>query len=130
MGNEELTNYIVIDQGIRFGKPCIKDTRITVGDIFQWLSVRSSSMVTLRKGRCRSTSSLTYRTLRKKSRVEPSRSWFPAEMLRKGIGHESANDTNDKRNFGETTQVAEWRFRYYAYGETVFVSCFVQVGVR
>jgi uncharacterized protein (DUF433 family) len=38
MGNEELFNYIVIDQGIRFGKPCIRGTRITVGDILQWLS--------------------------------------------------------------------------------------------
>ena len=38
MGNEELSNYIVIDQGIRFGKPCIRGTRITVGDILQWLS--------------------------------------------------------------------------------------------
>ena len=38
MGNEEILNYIEIDQGIRFGKPCIKGTRITVGDILQWLS--------------------------------------------------------------------------------------------
>ena len=38
MRNEELLEYIVIDQGIRFGKPCIRGTRITVGDILQWLS--------------------------------------------------------------------------------------------
>jgi len=38
MGHEELSKYIVIDQGIRFGKPCIKGTRIAVGDILQWLS--------------------------------------------------------------------------------------------
>ena len=38
MGNEELSRYIVIDRGIRFGKPCIKGTRISVGDILQWLS--------------------------------------------------------------------------------------------
>ena len=35
---KELSNYIAIDQGIRFGKPCIKGTRITIGDILQWLS--------------------------------------------------------------------------------------------
>ena len=38
MGTDEVTNYIVIDNGIRFGKPCIKGTRVTVGDILQWLS--------------------------------------------------------------------------------------------
>ena len=38
MGNEEIINLIEIDQGIRFGRPCIKGTRITVGDILQWLS--------------------------------------------------------------------------------------------
>jgi uncharacterized protein (DUF433 family) len=38
MGNEDLLKYIIIEQGIRFGKPCIKGTRITVGDILQWLS--------------------------------------------------------------------------------------------
>jgi len=34
----ELRAYIVVDPEIRFGKPCIKGTRITVGDILQWLS--------------------------------------------------------------------------------------------
>jgi uncharacterized protein (DUF433 family) len=38
MGHDELLKHIVIDQGIRFGKPCIRGTRITVGDILQWLS--------------------------------------------------------------------------------------------
>jgi len=38
MRHEELSKYIGIDQDIRFGKPCIKGTRIAVGDILQWLS--------------------------------------------------------------------------------------------
>jgi len=35
----ELRAHIVVDPEIRFGKPCIKGTRITVGDILQWLSI-------------------------------------------------------------------------------------------
>jgi len=34
----ELRKHIVVDPEIRFGKPCIKGTRITVGDILQWFS--------------------------------------------------------------------------------------------
>ena len=35
---DELLSYISIDPDIRSGKPCIKGTRITVGDILQWLA--------------------------------------------------------------------------------------------
>ena len=38
----ELSAHIVIDNEIRFGKPSIKGTRITVGDILQWLSTGMS----------------------------------------------------------------------------------------
>jgi uncharacterized protein (DUF433 family) len=34
----QLSEHITIDPDIRFGKPCIKGTRITVGDILGWLS--------------------------------------------------------------------------------------------
>ena len=35
---KELTAFISIDPDIRFGKPCITGTRITVSDILQWLT--------------------------------------------------------------------------------------------
>lgn len=35
---KEFASYISIDPEIRFGKPCIKDTRIAIADILQWLA--------------------------------------------------------------------------------------------
>jgi uncharacterized protein (DUF433 family) len=35
--------YIAIDPGIRFGKPYLKDTRITVADVLGWMASGMSS---------------------------------------------------------------------------------------
>jgi uncharacterized protein (DUF433 family) len=35
---KDLASYISIDPDIRFGKPCIIGTRISVSDILQWLA--------------------------------------------------------------------------------------------
>ncbi len=35
---KEYVKYISINPEIRFGKPCIKGTRIAVGDILNWLA--------------------------------------------------------------------------------------------
>ncbi|MGB6154256.1 MAG: DUF433 domain-containing protein [Pricia sp.] len=35
---EAFKKYISLNPEIRFGKPCIKGTRITVSDILQWLA--------------------------------------------------------------------------------------------
>ena len=36
---QELFTYITIDPEVCFGKPCIKGTRICIGDILKWLSI-------------------------------------------------------------------------------------------
>ena len=37
------TKYIAIDPEIRFGKPYLKDTRITVADVLGWMASEMSS---------------------------------------------------------------------------------------
>jgi len=40
---ENLASYISINSEVRFGKPCIKGTRIAVADILQWMASGMSS---------------------------------------------------------------------------------------
>ena len=35
----EYRNYIKINSNKRFGKPCVRDTRISVYDVLSWLSL-------------------------------------------------------------------------------------------
>lgn len=35
---KKLSSYISMDPNVRFGKPCIINTRIAVSDILQWLA--------------------------------------------------------------------------------------------
>jgi uncharacterized protein (DUF433 family) len=35
---ENLASRITINPNKRFGKPCVRDTRITVGDVLGWLA--------------------------------------------------------------------------------------------
>ncbi len=35
---KEFASYITINPAVRFGKPCIKNTRIAVSDILRWLA--------------------------------------------------------------------------------------------
>lgn len=35
---KEYASYITIDPGVRFGKPCIAGTRISISDILGWLA--------------------------------------------------------------------------------------------
>ena len=39
---KDYSQYISIDPEIRFGKPCIKDTRISIADILGWLAAGMS----------------------------------------------------------------------------------------
>ena len=38
MGMKKLSSFISIDPNVRFGKPCIKNTRIAISDTLQWLA--------------------------------------------------------------------------------------------
>jgi len=38
MSQVDYKRYIEVDPNVRFGKPVLKDTRITVYDVLQWLA--------------------------------------------------------------------------------------------
>lgn len=38
MSQVDYKQYIEVDPNVRFGKPVLKDTRITVYDVLQWLA--------------------------------------------------------------------------------------------
>ena len=42
MGMKKLSSFISIDPNVRFGKPCVKNTRIAISDILQWLALGMS----------------------------------------------------------------------------------------
>ena len=39
---DNLVSYIAVNPEVRFGKPCIKGTRIAVADILQWMAAGMS----------------------------------------------------------------------------------------
>jgi uncharacterized protein (DUF433 family) len=41
-GKKDYLEHISIDPNIRFGKPCIRNTRISIGDILGWLAAGMS----------------------------------------------------------------------------------------
>ena len=43
----ELLSRIAIDPAIRFGKPCVRGTRITVGDVLSYLAAGTSEAALL-----------------------------------------------------------------------------------
>lgn len=43
MDTKAINNYISINPNIRFGKPCVTGTRISVSDILGWLSTGMSN---------------------------------------------------------------------------------------
>jgi uncharacterized protein (DUF433 family) len=40
---EKYQSLISINSQVRFGKPCVRDTRISVGDVLGWLATGMSS---------------------------------------------------------------------------------------